>query len=124
MVSDCRGFNKVYLKSRFVLIEKTDDEAILFEEIHNITNEKQTKDTLEDIEYRYKQASEQINIYNWEYDIATKEMRPCYRCMRDLGLPPLVTNYPEPAIDAGMNAHIPKPFRKEELITKISAFLP
>ena len=27
-------------------------------------------------------------------------------------------------LDAGMNAHIPKPFRKEELITKISAFLP
>ena len=29
-------------------------------------------------------------------------MRPCYRCMRDLGLPALVTNYPEPAIDAGI----------------------
>lgn len=27
-------------------------------------------------------------------------------------------------LDAGMNSHIPKPFRKEELITKISAFLP
>ena len=41
-------------------------------------------------------------MYAWEYDIATKEMRPCFRCMRDLGLPPLVKNYPEPAIDAGI----------------------
>ena len=27
------------------------------------------------------------------------------------------------ALDAGMNDHIPKPFRKEELITKISIFV-
>ena len=47
-------------------------------------------------------TSEQVNIYNWEYDIATKEMRPCYRCMRDLGLPAVVTNYPEPAFDMGI----------------------
>jgi len=47
-------------------------------------------------------ASEQANIYYWEYTIDTKEMRPCFRCMRDLGLPALVRNYPEPAIDAGI----------------------
>jgi len=29
-------------------------------------------------------------------------MTPCFRCMRDLGLPPLVTNYPEPAIEMGI----------------------
>lgn len=34
--------------------------------------------------------------------IATKEMRPCFRCMRDLGLPPVVENYPEPAIEKGI----------------------
>ena len=102
LVSDCCGFDRIALRSRLILIEQTDDRAVLFEAIRNLTNEKRTQDTLADIEHRYKSASEQINIYNWEYTIATKEMRPCYRCMRDLGLPALVTNYPEPAIDAGI----------------------
>ncbi len=102
LVSECCGYDRVCLQSRLVLVEKTDDGAVIYEGIHNITNEKKIREDLNDIEYRYKKASEQINIYNWEYDIATKEMRPCYRCMRDLGLPSLVTNYPEPAIDAGI----------------------
>lgn len=100
--SDCCGFDKVCLKSRLVLIEKTEDEAFVYEAVRNISNEKRTILSLEDAESRYKQASEQINIYNWEYQIETKEMRPCYRCMRDLGLPALVKNYPEPAIEAGI----------------------
>ncbi|MCR5685825.1 MAG: response regulator [Lachnospiraceae bacterium] len=102
LVSDCCGFGRIALRSRLIPIERNDEEAVVFEAIRNITNEKRTQDTLADIEHRYKSASEQINIYNWEYTIATREMRPCYRCMRDLGLPALVTNYPEPAIDAGI----------------------
>lgn len=102
MSSDCCGFGNICLRSRLIFIEDTDDGAVIYEGIRNITNERRIRETLDDIEYRYKQASEQINIYNWEYDIATKEMRPCYRCMRDLGLPAIVTNYPEPAIDAGI----------------------
>ncbi len=102
LFSDCCGFDKICLRSRLVLIEKTPEGALIYEAVRNISNEKRAQDTLEDIEYRYKHASEQINIYNWEYVIATKEMRPCYRCMRDLGLPALVTNYPEPAIDMGI----------------------
>lgn len=102
MVSDCCGVDKICLRSRLVLIEKNDNGAILYEGIRNITDERNMKETLDDVEYRYKQASEQINIYNWEYYVETKEMRPCYRCMRDLGLPSLVTDYPEPAIDAGI----------------------
>ncbi len=100
--SDCCGFDRVCLKSRLILIENTPEGAVIYEGVRNISNEKRAQDRLDDVEYRYKKASEQINIYNWEYTIATKEMRPCYRCMRDLGLPALVTNYPEPAIDAGI----------------------
>ncbi len=100
--SDCCGFDKICLKSRLVLVEKTTEAAYIYESVRNISNEKRTQDTLDDIEYRYKQASEQINIYNWEYTIATKEMRPCYRCMRDLGMPAVVHNYPETAIDMGI----------------------
>ena len=102
LFSDCCGFDKVCLKSRFILLENTPEGAYIFEGIKNISNEKRMQTSLEDIEYRYKATSEQVNIYNWEYTVATKEMRPCYRCMRDLGLPALVTNYPEPAIDAGI----------------------
>ncbi len=29
-------------------------------------------------------------------------MRPCFCCMRDLGLPPLIRNYPEPVIRSGL----------------------
>ncbi len=102
LFSDCCGYDKICLLSRLILVEKTGDGAVIYEGIRNISNEKRAQETLTDIEYRYKAASEQINIYNWEYDVATKEMRPCYRCMRDLGLPAVVTNYPEPAIDAGI----------------------
>ena len=102
LYSDCCGFDKICLKSRLVLVEAIPGGAVIYEGVRNITNERRVTETLEDIEYRYKQTSEQVNIYNWEYTIATREMRPCYRCMRDLGLPALVENYPEPAIDAGI----------------------
>ncbi len=102
VISGCCNSDRICIRSRIVLLEKGEDESFIFESVLNVTNEKRTELTLEDIEYRYKQASEQINIYNWEYDVATKQMRPCYRCMRDLGLPAVVDNYPEPAIDMGI----------------------
>ena len=49
---------------------------------------------------RFRHATEQINVYAWEYTFATKEMRPCFRCMRDLGLPAVIKNYPEPLIES------------------------
>jgi len=102
MFSDCCGYDHVYVTDKLMLIDKTADGAIIFDGIRNITNEKQVTDALNDIEYRYVQTSEQVNIYNWEYYVDTKEMRPCYRCMRDLGLPAVVENYPEPAFEAGI----------------------
>ncbi|MCR4596000.1 MAG: response regulator [Lachnospiraceae bacterium] len=102
LISDCCGFDKVCIRNRLILLEKNADEAIIYEGIRNITNEKKAQETLADVESRYVRTSEQVNIYNWEYDIATREMRPCYRCMRDLGLPAVVTNYPEPAFDMGI----------------------
>ncbi len=102
LISDCCGFDKVCIRNRLILLEKNADEAIIYEGIRNITNEKKAQETLADVESRYVRTSEQVNIYNWEYDIATREMRPCYRCMRDLGLPAVVSNYPEPAFDMGI----------------------
>ncbi|MBO7354884.1 MAG: HAMP domain-containing histidine kinase, partial [Lachnospiraceae bacterium] len=102
MVENCCGIDFVWLKSYMVFLENGPDGAYVYEAIRNITSEKHTLDELADIEHRYVATSEQVNIYNWEYTVATKEMRPCYRCMRDLGLPALVENYPEPAIEAGI----------------------
>lgn len=121
--SVCCGFDKICLKSRLILIEKTPEEAFVYESVRNVSNERRTQDTLADVEYRYKQASEQINIYNWEYIIATREMRPCYRCMRDLGLPAVVQNYPEPAIEMGI---FPPDYADmyRDLMQKIDAGIP
>ena len=70
--------------------------------IRNVTTEKEYQKALLDNERRFKMASEHANIYYWEYMVATKEMRPCFRCMRDLGLPALLTNYPDSAIELGI----------------------
>lgn len=102
LISTCCGLEWVCIRSRLVLVEKKPDMAVIYEGIRNITEEVNAKRDLKDTEYRYKSTLEQNNIYNWEYRIATKEMRPCYRCMRDLGLPALVENYPEPAIEVGI----------------------
>lgn len=101
--SACCGTDQLYLRANVRLIGKSSDGRYLFyAQIRNITAERRRVDAFFDDERRFKMASEQINIYYWEYTVATREMRPCFRCMRDLGLPPLVKNYPEPAIEMGI----------------------
>ena len=100
--SDCCGNESICMRSHVQVIGQSDDQTIFYARVQNITSEKKRYDELSASERRFRHASEQANVYAWEYDIARKEMRPCFRCMRDLGLPPLVTNYPEPAIDAGI----------------------
>jgi hypothetical protein len=84
------------------VIGKAAEQAIIYTIVQNITREKRQYEELASSERRFRFASEQANVYAWEYIVDTKEMRPCFRCMRDLGLPPLVRNYPEPAIKAGI----------------------
>lgn len=102
LTSNCCGNEDIFVRSRFVYLEERDGENILFEEVRNISAEKKLEEAPIDSEKLFKIASDQVNIYYWEYTVATKEMRPCFRCMRDLGLPALVKNYPEPAIEAGI----------------------
>jgi len=70
--------------------------------IHNVTNDMKHYMELQESERRFMMASEQVNIYYWEYNVVTKEMHPCFRCMRDLGLPRILTNYPESAFELGV----------------------
>ncbi len=100
--SSCCGDEHFCIRSTVRVIGVSQDRYLFHAMIRNITAERLYYDSLKDSERRFKMASEQVNVYYWEYTVATKEMRPCFRCMRDLGLPALVTNYPEPAIEQGI----------------------
>lgn len=96
------GDDQICIRANVRLLGKSGDGFLFYGMIRNITAEKQQYMQMQDTEKRFKAASEQINIYYWEYTVATREMRPCYRCMRDLGLPALLQNYPDSAIEMGV----------------------
>lgn len=96
------GEDRICVRSFIRMIGKAGDQYLFYSMVQNVTAEKQWQDKFQQDELRYRSAFEHANIYAWEFDIKTKEMRPCFRCMRDLGLPPLVRNYPEPLIESGL----------------------
>lgn len=101
--SACCGSEQLYLKANVRMIGRSPDGRCLFYSmLRNTTAERVRIDAMSANEQRFSAVVEQAKIYYWEYTIATKEMRPCFRCMRDFGLPPLVPNYPEPVIEAGI----------------------
>lgn len=99
--SDCCGVDRFLIRSNIRLIGKSKNYYLFYAMIRNITAETIRLNELLDIEKDFKVVMEQANMYFWEYIIATKEMKPCLRCRRDLGLPPIVTNYPESLIEIG-----------------------
>ncbi len=102
VVSECCGKDTICIRSTVRVIGTSKNSTLFYAMVRNITAEKTRFHELSDLEHRFQIASEQVNVYYWQYTIATKEMRPCFRCMRDLGLPALMTNYPESAIQAGV----------------------
>ncbi len=102
ITSPCCGQDRICIRATMRVIGRSKGEYIFYVMIRNITAEKQRFADILDNERRFKAASEQVNIYYWEYTVATREMRPCFRCMRDLGLPALLTNYPDSAIEMGV----------------------
>ncbi len=100
--SYCCGKEKLCIRSSIRVIGRAGTQFIFYALVQNVTQEKINYSALFDSEKKLRYAIEQANIYAWEYTIATKQMRPCFRCMRDLGLPPLVENYPEPLIEMGI----------------------
>ena len=100
--SKCCGEDKVCLRSHIRVIGKAGKQYIIYAMIQNVTKEKRNYAELYDSERRFRFASEQANVYAWEYEFGTKRMRPCFRCMRDLHLPPLLENYPDSAIEMGI----------------------
>lgn len=100
--STCCGDDKICVRSNMRMIGFTDRSFLIYSMIRNVTTEKERVAELTRSERHLEVVSEQADIYYWEYIIGTKEMRPCFRCMRDLGLPPLIQNYPELAIEKGI----------------------
>lgn len=100
--SACCGDERICIRSTVRMIGQSESTHLFYAMIRNITAEKRMHTEILDSERRFKVASEQANIYYWEYTVATREMRPCFRCMRDLGLPALLTNYPDSAIEMGV----------------------
>ncbi len=100
--SKCCGPDKICIRTFMRVLGKAANQYIIYGLVQNITAEKNNFIALADSEKRFRYASEHSNTFAWEYTIETKEMKPCFRCMRDLGLPPLLKNYPEPSIENGI----------------------
>lgn len=102
LFSPCCGQEKICIRSSVQVIGKSEGSYLFYAMVHNVTNEMKHYMELLESERRFQMASEQVNIYYWEYNVQTKEMHPCFRCMRDLGLPQVLTNYPESAFELGV----------------------
>ena len=96
------GDSKICMLTELRVIGSAGDQHLVYAMARNITREKQLYEEVYRSDMRFRNAAEQANVYAWEYDISTKQMRPCFRCMRDLNLPPVLENYPESIIEAGV----------------------
>lgn len=93
--------------SRLRLIARKVELEIFYVSIEDITERVElsfrNEGLLKAIEQRediFRNAAEQVNMFFWKYDIKTKEMLPCFRCQKYLGLPERIENYPDPAIES------------------------
>lgn len=88
------------MRSHIRLLGKAGEQYLFYEMVQDITIEKKVLEDVARSEKRFYYAGEHNKVFAWEYEISTKKMRPCSRCRRELGLPELIENYPEPVIEA------------------------
>lgn len=98
----CDGTELMCFRTQIIMLGKSEGNIIFYAMVRNITREKNLYRTVLDAEKRFKIASEQANIYYWEYDFLSKEMKPCFRCIRDLKCPSILRNFPESALELGI----------------------
>ena len=96
------GEEKICIRSHIRVVGKGGDKYLIYSRVRNVTTEKKALMELNNSEHLLKYGFEHANVYAWEVNLSTFEMHPCFRCMRDLGLPPVVKNYPEPVIESGL----------------------
>lgn len=100
--SDCCGSEHMCIRSEIRVIGQSDQMYLFYAMIRNITAEKEKYNELLHSDTIMRNTFDQVDIYYWELNLLNKEMRPCFRCMRNLGLPPLVKNYPDSAVELGI----------------------
>ena len=100
--SKCCGDESICIRSHIRVIGHAGKQYLIYAMIRNITAERKDYVSLRDSDKIFRFAIEQANMYAWEYTVATRQMRPCFRCMRDMKLPPILENYPEPVIRMGI----------------------
>ncbi|MBO4396440.1 MAG: EAL domain-containing protein [Eubacterium sp.] len=96
------GDTEFWIRADIRVIGRAGDQYLLYTMIKNITSEKEKLLRIEENDRKLMAAGDQANVYAWEYYFSNKEMRPCFRCMRDLNLPPVIENYPEPLFENGV----------------------
>lgn len=96
------GDAEIWISTDLRVIGHAGEQYLIYTMIKNITNEKENMLATIAHEKRLRTAFDQANAFAWEYIFATREMRPCFRCMRELHLPPVVENYPEPLFENGL----------------------
>lgn len=94
--------NPICIRSTVRLIGKSVDSYLFYVMIRNITTEKLAIQEMLHRERLFRAAADQLKIFYWEYDIKTKRMYPCSRCMQELKFPPVLENYPTSAIERGI----------------------
>lgn len=100
--SRCCGEERICIRTNISIIAKSKQSYLCYATIRNVTEEKLYQEKVQQNNKRFSVASEQAGIYYWQYDVETKNMYPCSRCMRDLGLPQILENYPESAFEMGV----------------------
>jgi len=100
--SQCCGYQECCIVFQLRVVARYEGEILYCALLNNDTEMQHSFKNIADNEAKFRMAAEQANIYAWEYDIATHEMRPCTRCMRDMGLPPVLENYPDPVFEMGI----------------------
>ena len=96
------GDAEIWVNTDLRIIGHAGEQYLVYAMIKNITAEKEAQLAALSHENRLRAAFDQANMFAWEFIFATKEMRPCFRCMRELHLPPVVKNYPEPLFESGL----------------------
>ena len=100
--SDCCGDDKICVRSDIRVIGKAGEQYLFYAMVRNVTAEKKRFDDYRQAERLFRAAFDQVDMYAWEYIFKTHEMHPCFRCMRELGLPPVIKNYPAPVFESGL----------------------
>lgn len=100
--ASCCEMENFCVRSVIRVIGRHANQHLFFETVQNVTDEVNRREDILQTEKRFKIVTDQVQVYFWEYDINTREMRPCFRCMRDLGLPSVVKNYPDPVFESGL----------------------